>query len=160
MRGRVCCVWLSGGLIISKCCAMDCSLLRGIGCVIMLLKVLENVEYESKREYLSMEHERADGIELEKYVTDMMLDMGVPAHLKGYRYLRMAIMMAKEDMEVVGSVTKLLYPEIAKKFGTTEQKVERAIRNAIEVSWLRGNEDTFEELFGYSNRTGVEYQNN
>lgn len=101
-----------------------------------------------------MEYEKADNIELEKYITDVMLDMGVPAHLKGYRYLRMAIMMAKEDMEVVGSVTKLLYPEIAKKFSTTEQKVERAIRNAIEVSWLRGNVETFEEMFGYSVQTG------
>ncbi len=101
-----------------------------------------------------MEYERADVVELEKYITDIMLDMGVPAHLKGYRYLRMAIMMAKEDMEVVGSVTKLLYPEIAKKFNTTEQKVERAIRNAIEVSWLRGNVETFEEMFGYSVQTG------
>ena len=69
--------------------------------------------------------------ELMKYVTEFMLDMGVPAHLKGYHYLRVAILMAEEDMEVVGSVTKLLYPEIAKQFKTTEQKVERAIRNAI-----------------------------
>lgn len=101
-----------------------------------------------------MEMTKAEGIEVEKYITGVMLDMGVPAHLKGYRYLRMAIMMAKEDMEVVGSVTKLLYPEIAKKFNTSDQKVERAIRNAIEVSWLRGNVETFEDLFGYSVRTG------
>ena len=101
-----------------------------------------------------MEYDRAYEVELEKYITNAMLDMGVPAHLKGYRYLRAAIVMAKEDMEVVGSVTKLLYPEIAKKFGTTEQKVERAIRNAIEVSWLRGNIETFEEMFGYSVATG------
>ena len=116
--------------------------------------MLEIVECGGKREYMCMEYERADVVELEKYITDIMLDMGVPAHLKGYRYLRMAIMMAKEDMEVVGSVTKLLYPEIAKKFNTTEQKVERAIRNAIEVSWLRGNVETFEEMFGYSVQTG------
>ena len=92
--------------------------------------------------------------ELMKYVTEFMLDMGVPAHLKGYHYLRTAILMAGKDMEVVGSVTKLLYPEIAKLFKTTEQKVERAIRNAIEVSWVRGNADTFEDLFGYSFLTG------
>lgn len=101
-----------------------------------------------------MVHGTTDVVNLEKYITDVMLDMGVPAHLKGYRYLRMAIMMAQEDMEVVGSVTKLLYPEIAKRFGTTEQKVERAIRNAIEVSWLRGNKESFEELFGYSAAVG------
>lgn len=93
-------------------------------------------------------------MELIKYATEIMLDMGVPAHLKGYHYLRAAIIIAVDDMEVVGSVTKLLYPEIAKHFKTTEQKVERAIRNAIEVSWTRGNAETFEELFGYCVLTG------
>ncbi|MBO5292284.1 MAG: sporulation initiation factor Spo0A C-terminal domain-containing protein [Lachnospiraceae bacterium] len=93
-------------------------------------------------------------VEMEKYVTRIMLDMGVPAHLKGYHYLREAIMLSEKDMEVVCSVTKLLYPEVAKRFRTTDQKVERAIRNAIEVSWSRGNLDTFEELFGYSADSG------
>ena len=93
-------------------------------------------------------------VEMEKYVTRIMLDMGVPAHLKGYHYLREAIMLSEHDMEVVCSVTKLLYPTIAKRFHTTDQKVERAIRNAIEVSWSRGNLDTFEELFGYSADSG------
>lgn len=83
-----------------------------------------------------------------------MLDVGVPAHLKGYHYLRDAILLSGRDMEVVSSVTKLLYPTIAKHFKTTEQKVERAIRNAIEVSWARGNAETFEKMFGYSMRTG------
>lgn len=92
--------------------------------------------------------------ELERYVTRIMLDMGVQAHLKGYHYLREAIMISGRDMAVVSSVTKLLYPTIAKHFHTTDQKVERAIRNAIEVSWLRGNIDTFEDLFGYSADTG------
>ncbi|MCI8846093.1 MAG: sporulation initiation factor Spo0A C-terminal domain-containing protein [Kineothrix sp.] len=101
-----------------------------------------------------MELNRTDDPGLMEYVTEFMLDMGVPAHLKGYHYLRTAILMAGKDMEVVGSVTKLLYPEIAKLFKTTEQKVERAIRNAIEVSWVRGNADTFEDLFGYSFLTG------
>lgn len=98
----------------------------------------------------TMELERTEEFGLMEYITEFMLDMGVPAHLKGYHYLRTAILLAEEDMEVVGSVTKLLYPEIAKRFKTTEQKVERAIRNAIEVSWARGNADTFEDLFGYS----------
>jgi len=101
-----------------------------------------------------MELERTEEFGLMEYITEFMLDMGVPAHLKGYHYLRTAILLAEEDMEVVGSVTKLLYPEIAKRFKTTEQKVERAIRNAIEVSWARGNADTFEDLFGYSFLTG------
>ena len=89
--------------------------------------------------------------ELEKYITDIMLDVGVPAHLKGYHYLRDAILLTGRNMEVVTSVTKLLYPDLAKRHKTTDQKIERAIRNAIEVSWERGNSDLFEELFGYSN---------
>ena len=93
-------------------------------------------------------------IELERYITNVMLDIGVPAHLKGYHYLRDAILLSGRDMEVVSSVTKLLYPTIAKRFKTTDQKVERAIRNAIEVSWDRGNADTFEKMFGYSARSG------
>lgn len=91
-----------------------------------------------------------DDYELEQYITDVMLDMGVPAHLKGYHYLREAILLSGKDMELVSSVTKLLYPTVAKHFKTTDQKVERAIRNAIEVSWTRGNADSFEEIFGYS----------
>ena len=83
-----------------------------------------------------------------------MLEIGVPAHLKGYHYLRDAIILSGKDMEVVSSVTKLLYPTIAKHFKTTDQKVERAIRNAIEVSWERGNVETFEKIFGYSVATG------
>ena len=87
---------------------------------------------------------------LERYITEIMLDIGVPAHLKRYHYLRDAILLSGKDMEVVSSVTKLLYPTIAKHFKTTDQKVERAIRNAIEVSWSRGNVETSEKLFGYS----------
>ncbi|MBR1771957.1 MAG: sporulation initiation factor Spo0A C-terminal domain-containing protein [Lachnospiraceae bacterium] len=93
-------------------------------------------------------------VDLERYITNIMLDIGVPAHLKGYHYLRDAILLSGRDMEVVSSITKLLYPIIAKRFKTTDQKVERAIRNAIEVSWDRGNADTFEEMFGYSARSG------
>lgn len=92
--------------------------------------------------------------ELERYITEIMLDIGVPAHLRGYHYLRDAILLSGKDMEVVSSVTKLLYPTIAKRFKTTNQKVERAIRNAIEVSWTRGNTETFEKMFGYSASSG------
>ena len=101
-----------------------------------------------------MEITRVKDCELERYITDIMLDIGVPAHLKGYHYLRDAILISGKDMEVVSSVTKLLYPTIAKHFKTTDQKVERAIRNAIEVSWARGNNDTFERMFGYSAASG------
>lgn len=90
----------------------------------------------------------------EKLTTQMLLDMGIPAHLKGYRYMRTAVIMVEKDMSVVGSVTKLLYPELAKRYNTTDGKVERAIRNAIEVSWERGNRNTFERLFGYCAESG------
>ena len=99
-----------------------------------------------------------DDIELETYITEVMLDIGVPAHLKGYYYLRDAIMMTGRDMDVVSSVTKLMYPVIARRFKTTDQKVERAIRNAIEVSWQRGNANTFAKLFGYSLQEGKRFQ--
>lgn len=88
------------------------------------------------------------------FVTKQMLELGVPAHLKGYHYIRTAVLMAVEDMEVVSSVTKLLYPDIAKEYKTTGQKVERAIRNAIEVSWQRGNMEAMEKIFGFSANTG------
>ncbi len=93
-------------------------------------------------------------VEMERYITRIMLDLGVPAHLKGYHFIREAILISEADMEVVSSVTKLLYPEIARIYKTTAQKVERAIRNAIEVSWARGNTETMEELFGYSSAVG------
>lgn len=93
-------------------------------------------------------------VEMERYITKIMLDLGVPAHLKGYHFIREAILISEGDMEVVSSVTKLLYPEIARIYKTTSQKVERAIRNAIEVSWTRGNTETMEELFGYSTASG------
>ena len=101
-----------------------------------------------------MEINGLEDCELERYITEIMLDIGVPAHLRGYHYLRAAILISGNDMEVVSSVTKLLYPTIAKRFKTTDQKVERAIRNAIEVSWQRGNAETFERMFGYSVQTG------
>ncbi len=89
--------------------------------------------------------------EMERVISDFMLELGIPAHLRGYQFLRSALEMCVEDMELVGSVTKLLYPDLAKHYQTTDTKVERAIRNAIEVSWDRGNGDLFEELFGYGN---------
>lgn len=97
---------------------------------------------------------RSVQVEKQKFITKIMLELGVPAHLKGYHFLRTGILLSESDMAVVSSVTKLLYPEIAKQYHTTGQKVERAIRNAIEVSWLRGNVDAMEEMFGFSASTG------
>ncbi len=89
--------------------------------------------------------------ELEQVISEFMLELGIPAHLRGYQYLRSAVEMCTKDMELVGSVTKLLYPDLARMYKTTDQKIERAIRNAIEVSWERGNGELFEQLFGYCN---------
>ena len=88
------------------------------------------------------------------YITKMMLELGMPVHLSGYHYLREAVRMSMEDMELVGSVTKLLYPEIAKVFHTESEKVERAIRSVIEVGWERGNADYYDVIFGYSRKHG------
>lgn len=89
--------------------------------------------------------------EIQRIISDFMLELGIPAHLRGYQFLRSALEMCVNDMELVGSVTKLLYPDLAKMYQTTDTKIERAIRNAIEVSWERGNCELFEELFGYCN---------
>ena len=87
-------------------------------------------------------------------VTNMLHEIGIPAHIKGYHYLRDAIMMAVEDMDVLNAITKILYPTVAKKYQTTSSRVERAIRHAIEVAWSRGKLDTLDELFGYTVSTG------
>jgi len=88
--------------------------------------------------------------DIESTITSIMHDIGVPAHIKGYLYLREAISMVYNDIELLGSITKILYPEIAKKYKTTSSRVERAIRHAIEVAWNRGNIDSITELFGYT----------
>ena len=92
--------------------------------------------------------------DLEKDVTDMIHEIGVPAHIKGYQYLREAIIMSVEDTEMLNSITKILYPSIAKKFQTTPSRVERAIRHAIEVAWSRGKMETLDALFGYTINIG------
>ncbi len=92
--------------------------------------------------------------DLEKDVTEIIHEIGVPAHIKGYQYLREAIMMSVEDNEMLNSITKVLYPSIAKKYQTTPSRVERAIRHAIEVAWSRGKMETLDAMFGYTINTG------
>lgn len=87
---------------------------------------------------------------LESTVTSIIHEIGVPAHIKGYQYLREAIIIAVGDMDVINAVTKILYPEVAKRFGTTASRVERAIRHAIEVAWDRGDLETLQKYFGYT----------
>lgn len=92
--------------------------------------------------------------DLEKDVTEIIHEIGVPAHIKGYQYLREAIMISVGDVEMLNSITKILYPTIAKKFQTTPSRVERAIRHAIEVAWSRGKMETLDSMFGYTINTG------
>ncbi|MGC8228428.1 sporulation transcription factor Spo0A [Pseudobacillus badius] len=89
-------------------------------------------------------------VNLDASITSIIHEIGVPAHIKGYMYLREAISMVYNDIELLGSITKVLYPDIAKKYNTTASRVERAIRHAIEVAWSRGNIDSISSLFGYT----------
>ena len=93
-------------------------------------------------------------VTLERDVTGMLHKIGVPAHIKGYQYLREAIIYSVGDEEMLGAVTKILYPAIAKRYHTTSSRVERAIRHAIEVAWNRGNPDVLNDLFGYTISNG------
>ncbi len=89
-------------------------------------------------------------LEIEMRVTNIIHQIGVPAHIKGYQYLREAIIMTIHDMDAINAITKILYPSVAKKFKTTPSRVERAIRHAIEVAWDRGDVDTLQEYFGFT----------
>ena len=100
----------------------------------------------------SITHTRTEKKEpsLDASITNIIHEIGVPAHIKGYLYLREAIAMVYHDIELLGSITKVLYPDIAKKYNTTASRVERAIRHAIEVAWNRGNIESIANLFGYT----------
>lgn len=93
---------------------------------------------------------RVDKTSIESMVTGIIHEIGVPAHIKGYQYLREAIIIAVNDMDVINAITKVLYPQVAKTFQTTPSRVERAIRHAIEVAWDRGDLDTLQRFFGYT----------
>ena len=93
---------------------------------------------------------RPSDANLEAAVTEIIHEIGVPAHIKGYQYLREAIILTINDMDIINAVTKVLYPEVAKKFGTTPSRVERAIRHAIEVAWDRGDIEVLQKFFGYT----------
>lgn len=103
---------------------------------------------------IQLQEEQKASVNLETRVTDMIHEIGIPAHIKGYHYLRDAIIMAVDDMDVLNAITKVLYPTIAKNHKTTASRVERAIRHAIEVAWSRGKLDTLDDLFGYTVSNG------
>ncbi|GAA0458160.1 sporulation transcription factor Spo0A [Alkalibacillus silvisoli] len=97
-----------------------------------------------------IEGRKPQKVDLDANITSIIHEVGVPAHIKGYLYLREAISMVYHDIELLGSITKVLYPDIAKKYNTTASRVERAIRHAIEVAWNRGNIDSLSAIFGYT----------
>ena len=106
---------------------------------------------EIKQQYIEIAPEsKKDEGNLEALVTNVIHEVGVPAHIKGYQYLREAIMMVVNDIDIINQITKQLYPEIADKYKTTPSRVERAIRHAIEVAWGRGQTETVESIFGYT----------
>ena len=107
------------------------------------------INNEIKNDYIQIEDE-SDKDNLEALVTNLIHEVGVPAHIKGYQYLREAIIMCINDINAVNQITKILYPDIAKKYHTTPSRVERAIRHSIEVAWGRGNQKTVESIFGYT----------
>ena len=106
---------------------------------------------EARAQYIDIPNETKKSQEnLEALVTNIIHEVGVPAHIKGYQYLREAIIMVVNDIDIINQITKQLYPEIATKYGTTPSRVERAIRHAIEVAWGRGQTEVVESIFGYT----------
>ena len=116
-----------------------------------LSAVVERLEELRAGESLRLSTSRRSGkTSIESMVTSIIHEIGVPAHIKGYQYLREAIIIAVNDMDVINAITKVLYPQVAKTFQTTPSRVERAIRHAIEVAWDRGDLDTLQRFFGYT----------
>ena len=121
-----------------------------------LLKPFDLPELERKiLEVSDSDSIKSQSINLYKYnlqvsITNILHELGVPSHIKGYQYIRESIMVVYDNPEIVGGITKELYPEVAKKYDTTVSRVERAIRHAIEVSWNRGSWDLMEDIFGHS----------
>ncbi len=114
-----------------------------------LVNHIKSLQKIKARSYDTTSSLSASG-DLEAQVTKIIHQIGVPAHIKGYQYLRTAILMTIDDNEIINSVTKVLYPTVAKKYQTTTSRVERAIRHAIEVAWDRGDVDTLNSYFGYT----------
>lgn len=113
----------------------------------------KEAELYEKRSWKKTEDQKREE-KLEQKVTQMIRELGIPAHIKGYQYIRESIMLAVKDDSILNYITKMLYPSIAKKYRTTSSSVERAIRHAIEVAFLRGQAEYLEELFGYTVQTG------
>ena len=120
------------------------------GCVLLVVGVILALACRGSRGGRREVPVRKDRANIEALVTSIIHEIGVPAHIKGYQYLREAIIIAVNDMDVINAITKVLYPQVAKTFQTTPSRVERAIRHAIEVAWDRGDLDTLQRFFGYT----------
>lgn len=126
-----------------------------LGINYLILKPFDLVELEKRITYCCEETHEKRSIDLfqnnlQISVTKILHELGMPSHIKGYQYIREGIMLIYKNPDIIGGITKELYPEIANKFDTTTSRVERAIRHAIEVSWNRGNWDLMEDIFGHS----------
>ena len=119
-----------------------------------MIREEENLSSPKSAKKLIKKDENEESNNLEIDITNMIHEIGVPAHIKGYQYLRMEIALCVENMDLIGAVTKELYPMIAKAYNTTPSRVERAIRHAIEVAWNRGKLETIDSLFGYTVHNG------
>ncbi len=116
-------------------------------------QLIERVRQASKRTpslYSSHTAPLRNDVDIETRVTDIIHEIGIPAHIKGYQYVREAILYSIKNKEAINSITKVLYPTVAKRYNTTPSRVERAIRHAIEVAWDRGDLDTLQGFFGYT----------
>ncbi len=112
---------------------------------------ISTVDTQKHEQYLaSDESEKYKKVKIENEITEILHEVGIPAHIKGYMYLRTAILTTYYNIEILGQVTKVLYPDIARMYNTTSSRVERAIRHAIEVAWNRGNTDAIDDIFGYT----------
>lgn len=116
----------------------------------MAQRIIQLSGWKNEKEPLVVRDNVVTDTQLEVMITDIIHQIGVPAHIKGYHYLREAIVLSIKNSEVINSVTKILYPTVAKKHGTTASRVERAIRHAIEVAWDRGDIDVLNSYFGYT----------
>ncbi len=134
--------------IISECAALGAAYFVTKPCDIVTL--LDRIRQISSSKQPVVAQSKANDASLEALVTEIIHEIGVPAHIKGYQYLREAIILTINDMDIINAVTKVLYPEVAKKFGTTPSRVERAIRHAIEVAWDRGDIEVLQKFFGYT----------
>lgn len=135
--------------IVHKCSALGAAYFIPEPCDVNILidRIRQVGTFASEAAVIQPKQNNAD---LEARVTEIIHEIGVPAHIKGYQYLREAIILTINDMDIINAVTKVLYPEVAKKFGTTPSRVERAIRHAIEVAWDRGDIEVLQKFFGYT----------